>query len=206
MRNLIFSLALIAATGLQQQPPVAYPVQLISFPGNPTGVCDIYQVGLNVSNGAYFPCNPTTRSWVAASILGLNNTFTGNNTFSGTSTFNGGAVLGTGTLSGAANLLISPTAPTITSGFNTSGFSITNNGTASFVVIVGTGAGTSTGVLALPAAANSWNCWLTNQTRADHIQQTASSGNSVTFTNYGTAFSATNFTNSDLLRGGCVAN
>ena len=104
-----------------------------------------------------------------------------------------------------ANLLLSSVAPTISTHFNTSGDAIAQNGTASFTITVGTGTGTSTGALTLPTAATGWNCWLTNQTRADDIQQTGSSVTSATFTNYGTTFAATNWTNSDVLRGGCTA-
>ena len=106
---------------------------------------------------------------------------------------------------GFTNLSASATAPTISTHFNTSGDSITANGTASFVITVGTGAGTNTGAIALPTATTGWNCWLTNTNRADLIQQTGSSTTSATFTNYGTTFAATNWTGSDVLRGGCTA-
>jgi hypothetical protein len=74
------------------------------------------------------------------------------------------------------------------------------------VITVGTGTGTSTGAIGLPTATTGWTCWLTNQTRADQIQQTGSTTASATFTNFGTTFVATNWTNSDVLRGGCTAN
>lgn len=103
-------------------------------------------------------------------------------------------------------LLLSSTAPTITSGFNTSGFSISApNGTAAFLVTVGSGTGTSTGVIGLPTATTGWNCFATNQSRADQIQETTSGTTSVTLTNFGTTFSATNFTNSDVLQVSCFA-
>src|SRR5277367_6658796 len=51
----------------QQAPPSSYTPQLISFPGAPFGVCYIYQVGLNVSNGNYYSCNPSNRTWVRLS-------------------------------------------------------------------------------------------------------------------------------------------
>jgi hypothetical protein len=47
----------------QQAPPSTYVPQLISFPGAPTGVCDIYQIALNNSNGQYYSCIPGTRAW-----------------------------------------------------------------------------------------------------------------------------------------------
>jgi hypothetical protein len=105
-----------------------------------------------------------------------------------------------------SGIVISATAPTILTHFNTSGDSIVTNGTASFTITVGTGTGTSTGALSLPTATTGWTCWLTNQTRAALIQQTASATNSATFTNFGTTFTATNWTNGDVLRGGCTAN
>jgi len=107
---------------------------------------------------------------------------------------------------GSGHVLISGTAPTITTHFNTSGDSIVSNGTASITVTVGTGTGTSTGVIGLPTATAGWNCHLENQNRADQIQQTGSSTASATFTNFGTTFAATNWTNGDTLRGWCSAN
>lgn len=62
------------------------------------------------------------------------------------------------------NLLWSNTAPTISSGFGTSPSVTVNNGTAAFVVNVGTGGTASSGVIGLPTAANGWNCWVTNIT------------------------------------------
>lgn len=118
------------------------------------------------------------------------------------------AMIGAGYYSSAAHIIISSTAPTVASGFNTTGTIAANpNGTASFVVTVGTGTATSIGVLTLPAATAGWNCFATNRTRADHIQQSsADSTTSVTLTNYGTGFSATNFTNSDSIQVSCFAH
>src|SRR5581483_111529 len=71
-----------------------------------------------------------------------------------------------------ANLLIAGTAPTISTHFNTSGDSIAANGAGAFAITVGTGTATSTGAITLPAATTGWVCVLTNQNRADVIQQT----------------------------------
>lgn len=103
------------------------------------------------------------------------------------------------------NALFATTAPTIgASHFNTSGDSISsNNGTMSFLITVGNGAGTSTGSITLPTATNGWNCYATNRTRAEVIQQTAESATSATFTNFGATFSATNWTNGDILQASC---
>lgn len=123
----------------------------------------------------------------------------------------GGAASTAGTLAlnqinmGSA-LLVVKTAPTLTSGFNTSGGSISaNNGTAAFRVTVGTGAGTNTGVIGLPTAATGWNCYVENVTRAAQVTVTTSSASSVTVTNYGTTFTAGAFTNSDVLQFSCFA-
>lgn len=103
------------------------------------------------------------------------------------------------------NLLISNTAPTILTHFNTSGDSIAANGTDSITITVGTGVATSTGALTLPAATTAWTCHLENQNRAALVQQTGNTTTSATFTNFGTTFAATNWTNGDLLNGGCTA-
>ena len=55
-------------------------------------------------------------------------------------------------------LLISATAPTILSGFGTSPFIGSSNGSAAFVISIGTGGTASTGTVSLPAAYSGWNC------------------------------------------------
>lgn len=70
-------------------------------------------------------------------------------------------------------------------------------------LLLATGVATSTGALTLPTAPNGWNCTLTNKTRADVIQQSGDTTTSATFTNFGTTFAATNWTNSDVLYGSC---
>jgi len=102
-------------------------------------------------------------------------------------------------------LLCSGTQPTIASGFNTSGNSIgaSPNGTCSFLVNVGTGRATNTGVLTMPASSTGWNCFATNFSRADFIAEAANSKTSVTLANYGTTFTPTNFTNSDIILVSC---
>jgi hypothetical protein len=102
------------------------------------------------------------------------------------------------------NLLVSNTLPTVSAGFNV-GSVAGGNGSASFVVQVGTGSAGSTGTISLPTANGFWNCFATNHTRAAQIQQTATSNNSVTLTNFGTTFAATNFTNSDVIIVSCFA-
>jgi hypothetical protein len=110
--------------------------------------------------------------------------------------------------SGANNhLLLSNNAPTVSpsTGFNT-GAITRANGSGSFVITVGATGTVSTGTIALSTAAGGWNCWLQNQNRTDVIQQTGNTTTSATFTNFGVAFIATNWTSGDVLVGGCAAN
>ncbi len=66
MKRLLFLLFLcVSNLAAQQAVPSTYVPQLISFPGVPFGVCDIYQIGLNNSNGQYYSCTPGTRAWTA---------------------------------------------------------------------------------------------------------------------------------------------
>lgn len=105
---------------------------------------------------------------------------------------------------GITNMLNSATAPTIASGFNTGSIG-GSNGTASFFVVIGSGTAGSTGVLTLPAATVGWNCFASNSNRAAWIQQTANGSTSVTLTNFGTTFAATNWTNGDNIIVSCSA-
>jgi hypothetical protein len=107
-------------------------------------------------------------------------------------------------MGGGYNLLISPVAPTISTHFNTSGDSITQNGTASILVVTGTGVGTSTGTLTMPAAANGWSCWI-NGGGVSFPTETGTTSTSVTFTNYNASLAPTNWTSSFPLRIGCMA-
>jgi hypothetical protein len=93
------------------------------------------------------------------------------------------------------NLLITATAPTISSGFGTSPAVTGNNGTAAFTVNVGSGGTATTGILAMPTAANGWNCQINDVTAAAanvayNTRQTASSINTVTVQNQTTSTSA----------------
>jgi hypothetical protein len=89
--------------------------------------------------------------------------------------------------------------PAVASGFNTGSVTLAN-GPSSFIVTVGTGGAGSTGVITLPGIAPfGWFCQATNTTRAATVSQTANSATSCTLTNYGTTYSATNWTNSDVI-------
>lgn len=59
---------------------------------------------------------------------------------------------------GSGNLIYSPTAPAIGSGFGTSPSVVANNGTAAFTVNVGSGGTANTGILKMPAAKTGYAC------------------------------------------------
>ena len=88
-----------------------------------------------------------------------------------------------------ASVAISPTAPTIASGFGTTPSVVASNGTAAFTINVGTGGTASAGVITLPTAATGWivhveNITATAANSADQrTVQTASTTTSVTVQN-----------------------
>lgn len=57
-----------------------------------------------------------------------------------------------------AQMLMTRTAPTIASGFGTGASVMQNNGTATFLIGVGTGGTATNGVIGLSQAANGWDC------------------------------------------------
>jgi hypothetical protein len=106
------------------------------------------------------------------------------------------------------NLLISSTAPTVSSGFG-SGASITaNNGTAAFRVGVGTSSG-NTGVIGLPTATTGWNCRAddisTQSTTVAYTKQTASTTASATLANFTDVAVAGPWADNDVLSVDCFA-
>lgn len=107
------------------------------------------------------------------------------------------------------NLLLSATAPTISSGFGTSPSIASNNGTASFTVNVGTGGTASSGVIGLPTATNGWNCTCqdttTFSTTVFLCRQTASSTTTATIGNFNTSAAAAAWVASDVLNVSCFA-
>jgi hypothetical protein len=108
-------------------------------------------------------------------------------------------------LTASGKMLLSDQTPTVTAGFNTGSIS-TPNGTAAFSVIIGSGAAGNTGTVGLaPNAANFWSCYAQNVSRGAVIQMSASTNNSATFTNLGTTFAATNWTNGDAIHIYCYA-
>lgn len=106
-----------------------------------------------------------------------------------------------------SNVLVSGTAPTISSGFG-SGASIPhNNGTAAFTISVGTGGSASNGVIGLPTAPNGWACHAddltTQSTSVAQTAQTASSATSATLTQYNNVKVATPWAANDILSVTC---
>jgi hypothetical protein len=123
--------------------------------------------------------------------------------------------IGTSDLQGNVNfgsgntLLLSTTAPTISSGFGTGPSVPVSNGTASFTVNVGTGAAATSGVIGMPAAAHGWACAVHDVTTpaGNSTTQTGSSTTTVTVTNYSrTTGLASAWPASDILELTCMAN
>jgi hypothetical protein len=80
-------------------------------------------------------------------------------------------------------LLFSATAPTINGGFGTSPSILFSNGTATFLLQVGTG-GTATngGITFSPAAPNGWNCFAVTTVNEFPLQTVSSGGSPTTIT------------------------
>jgi hypothetical protein len=164
----------------------------------------------NSGGGAYFnPAQTGKTQCLAVPVIPNDNCNawidgnSGNALFAGLTAFN---LTVTNDFTAVSGLLFSHTPPTISTHFNTSGDSISfSNGSAAFRIVVGSGAGTSTGALTLPVAPNHWNCFIQNKTRAALVLQTGDTNASATFTNFGTTFAATNWTNGDILEVNCMA-
>lgn len=145
----------------------------------------------------------------------LSGTIAGTPTLSGNIAFSGNpTVVGSGTLgfTGSGSLvfsamLMSATAPIISSGFGTSPSIVTSNGTASFTVNVGTGGTASSGVIGLPASTNGWNCFCedinTFSTTVFRTRQTVSAQSSCTIGNFNTSAAAAAWASGDTLV--CIA-
>jgi hypothetical protein len=117
-----------------------------------------------------------------------------------------------GTFAGAikfSNILMSPTAPTVSSGFGTSPSIASNNGTAAFTVNVGTGGSATNGVIGLPTATTGWNCFCaditTQSSTVFSCKQTGSSTTTATIGNFNTSGAAAAWVASDIVRVSCFA-
>lgn len=117
-----------------------------------------------------------------------------------------GSVTTTGLLT--TNLLISSTAPTITSGFGTGASISANNGTGAFRVGVGTSSA-ATGIIGLPTASAGWNCSCaditTNSATVFLCKQTSSSTTSATIGNFNTSAAGAAWADNDVLAVSCFA-
>lgn len=109
----------------------------------------------------------------------------------------------------SGHLLISGTAPTISSGFGTSPSIANQNGTAAFTINVGTGGSATSGVIGLPTANTGWSCQPTDITTTSSTvfmtKQTASSATSATIGNFNDTGTAAAWTASDVLSVSCHA-
>lgn len=101
-----------------------------------------------------------------------------------------GGTINNTTIKGAANLLISTSTPSISSGFGTSPSIVSSNGTATFKVNVGTGGTATSGIIAMPTAQTGWNCLAQVPTNASYFGwitvSPSSTSTSVTFENRNT--------------------
>lgn len=123
----------------------------------------------------------------------------------GRATSSGGTELLAGTAFAVANNAIFNTAPTV-SGFGTSPSVVASNGTAAFIINVGTGGAASTGTITLPAATTGWVCACFDVTTPASFvtSMTGGSTTTCTVTNYSrTTGLAIAWTASDILR--CTA-
>jgi hypothetical protein len=108
-----------------------------------------------------------------------------------------------------ANLLISKTQPTITSGCGGGSPTISStNGTAAFTVTIGTASG-STCVLGMPTATNGWNCHAndvtTHTTANSSVAQTSDGASAVTLTGFSDITGAATWVNGDKINIECFA-
>lgn len=68
MRQILLLLLLFPVLAFgQASPPSTYVPQLITYQGVPFGVCSVYQIAENVTNGNYYTCNISTNSWQTVS-------------------------------------------------------------------------------------------------------------------------------------------
>lgn len=80
-------------------------------------------------------------------------------------------------------LLLSSTAPTISSGFGSTPAILSHNGAATFRVNVGTGGSATSGVVGMPTATTGWNCRvepISNEDVGGRTRETASTTTTVT--------------------------
>ena len=106
-----------------------------------------------------------------------------------------------------SQILFSTAAPDISSGFGTSPGVVTNNGTASFTIDIGTGGAAKNGVIGLPAAVNGWNVYCEDissfSTTVFRTRQTGTTTTSATIGNFNSVALPAPWGSGDILS--CVA-
>ena len=126
---------------------------------------------------------------------------TGNNTFGGAIRVGVGGSLAAG---GAASMIISYTAPTISSGFGASPAIQLGGGSFSFTVTVGSGGAAQTGTLTMPTATHGWICQVNDQSTKSasvaYTMETANTTTSVTVGNYTDVMASGPWTAGDVLQ------
>jgi len=115
--------------------------------------------------------------------------------------FNGGIGLQ------SAHVADSVTAPTIASGFGTSPSIVASNGTAAFILNIGTGGTATSGVVAMPTATTGWACSVQPASAPQAgaaMYSMPTSASSVTITNYNVASAvAVAWTSGDIISVQC---
>ncbi len=178
-------------------------------------------VGFYAETGSlqFYTAGVTSAFIDTSHVFGVGNTTAGSDPFRVTaagavtalSVASSGAVSGTGITGTSYNfthLIVSGTAPTVSSGFGTGASITASNGTAAFRVGVGTTSG-NTGVIGLPTATAGWNCFAnditTQSTAVAYTKQTASSTTSATLANFSDIAVAGPWVDSDVLAVSCFA-
>ena len=111
-------------------------------------------------------------------------------------------------LGSTTHILVSATAPTISSGFCSSPSVSVSNGTAAFIVAVGSSCSAGTGVITMPAVSTGWICQANDLTSYSTltVAESADTTNSVTVAAFSrTTGIAANFNSSDVLQFTCMA-
>ncbi len=148
----------------------------------------------NLAFGTGFGTNDTVLCRQAANVFELSTS---------ASTCNNSASLQASNYYVASTLLISGTAPTISSGFGTSPSVVNNNGTAAFTINVGTGGTATSGVIGLPTASHGWHVDCTDITNSNATvfvtKQTATTTTTATVGNFTNGGNAGAWTASDVL-------
>lgn len=79
----------------QASVPSTYVPQLITYQGVPFGVCSVYQLAENVTNGTYYTCNISTHTWAALGASSVTLSASAGQTLyaSGASAITGGTIV-----------------------------------------------------------------------------------------------------------------